>query len=171
MRILGVDPGSRVTGWAVVEADGWDLSLLAAGVVRLPTREELSRRLLVLAGGLRDVIAAHGPAVVAVEQLFHAKNARSALTLGHARGVALLAAAEAELPLHEYTPAQVKSAVTGYGRADKRQVQQALMAQCGLREPLEPLDASDALAVAACHAGAARLERRLAAMPDAEGLP
>ena len=100
---------------------------------------------------------------MAVEQVFTAKNARSALVLGHARGVVLLAASRAGLSFHEYTPMQVKSSVTGYGRAEKEQVQQAVATQLCLREPPKPLDASDALAVALCHAAASRMSERLAA--------
>lgn len=170
MRVLGIDPGSRCTGWGVVDADGWEVAYVAAGAIRLGSqRAELPARLATLAESLRAVLAAHAPECVAVEQVFSAKNARSALVLGHARGVALLVAAEAGLPLHEYTPMQVKSAVAGWGRADKLQVQQAVATQLALRRLPEPLDASDALAIATCHAGAARLEARLARLPGAGG--
>jgi len=165
MRVLGIDPGSRTTGWGVVDADGWEIAYVAAGAIRtIGDRDALPARLAALAEGLRGVLAAHAPDCVAIEQVFSSKNARSALVLGHARGVALLVAAEAGLPLHEYTPMQVKGAVAGWGRADKRQVQQAVATQLALRQAPEPLDASDALAIATCHAGAARLEARLARM-------
>jgi crossover junction endodeoxyribonuclease RuvC len=171
MRVLGIDPGSRRTGWGVVDADGWEIAFVAAGAIRLDAEgSELATRLARLAEGLRGVLAAHAPECVAVEQVFSAKNSRSALVLGHARGVALLVAAEAGMPLHEYTPMQVKSAVAGWGRADKRQVQQAVATQLSLRCLPQPLDASDALAVATCHAGAARLEARLGRLRGAGGL-
>ena len=103
-------------------------------------------------GGLARLLAAHRPDVVALEDLFYARNARSALILGHVRGVAMLAAAEAGLPAAEYSPAEVKRAVVGYGRADKQQVQQMVALLLGMDAPPSPLDASDALAVAVCHA-------------------
>lgn len=162
MRILGIDPGSRVTGWGLLDSSGWDVSLLAHGALRLADEGELPPRLVALAAGLRDVLAEHRPEAVAVERVFAAKNARSALVLGHARGVALLVAAEAGLPVAEYTPMQVKSSVTGYGGADKKQVQAVLATQLKLRELPRPLDASDAIAIALCHAATARLASRLA---------
>lgn len=162
MRILGVDPGSRVTGWGLVDTDGWELRHVAHGAFKLGGKE-LPERLRRLAEGLDEVLAQHGPESMAVEQVFSAKNARSALVLGHARGVVLLSAAQAGLSLHEYTPMQVKSSVTGYGKAEKGQVQLAVATQLCLREPPEPHDASDALAVALCHAAASRMSQRLAA--------
>lgn len=166
MRILGIDPGSRITGWGVVEADGWDLRYIDCGAVRTASSgAALAPRLHALARGLREVLERHRPEVVAIENVFTAKNARAALVLGHARGACLLVAAEAGLALHEYQPMQVKASVCGYGRADKHQVRQALVTQLALREPPTPLDASDALAIACCHAGAARLEARLARVP------
>jgi crossover junction endodeoxyribonuclease RuvC len=161
MRILGIDPGSRVTGWGVVHADGWELRAIGAGAIRCG-EGPLSGRLVRLAGGLDEILAEHDPAAAVVEQVFAARNARSALVLGHARGVALLAVARAGLPLHEYSAMQVKNAVTGYGRAGKEQVRQAVTTQLLLREPPSSTDASDALAIAICHAAAVRLDRRLA---------
>ena len=166
MRILGIDPGSRVTGWGVLDADGWDVKFVAFGAIRTTDGNALSERLQAIAAGLRGVIAEQKPDVAAVEEIFTARHPRGALVLGHARGVALLAAAEAGLRLHEYTPMQVKSAVTGTGRAEKTQVQAALATQLGMRELPHPLDASDALAIALCHAAEARL---LARMPAGDG--
>jgi crossover junction endodeoxyribonuclease RuvC len=168
VRILGVDPGSRVTGWGVVETDGWDLSFVAHGVVRCGEKAELADRLRRLADGLEGVIAEHAPESMAVEQVFAARNARSALVLGHARGIALLCGSRAGLSLHEYSPMQVKSSVTGYGRAEKAQVQRAVATQLALRELPKPLDASDALAIALCHAAACRRAGRLASTDAAE---
>jgi crossover junction endodeoxyribonuclease RuvC len=165
VRILGIDPGSRTTGWGVLDSAGWDVRFVAHGVVKLRESDPLHERLRSLAEGLRAVLAEQRPDVVAVEAIFHAKSARSALILGHARGIALLAAAEALLPLHEYPPASVKSAVAGNGRAEKEQVQRALAMQLGMRELPMPLDASDALAVALCHAAEARFRDRLPALP------
>ena len=164
MRILGVDPGSRVTGWGVVDASGWEIRFVAHGVIRAGDEDALGPRLVRLAQGLRSVIAEHGAEEVAIENVFTAKNARSALVLGHARGVLMLAATEAGLPLHEYTPMQVKNAVTGAGRAEKEQVRAALTLQLGLTALPRPLDASDALAIAICHASVSRLAKRLPAL-------
>ena len=163
MRILGIDPGSRVTGWGVLDSSGWDIRVVAHGAIRAGDGGPLGERLVRLMEGLRQVIVAHGPQVVAIEEVFTAKNARSALILGHARGVALLAACEAGLPIHEYAPTQVKSAITGSGRAEKAQVQAALAVQLAMREIPRPIDASDALAVALCHAATARFTERVAA--------
>ena len=163
MKILGVDPGSRATGWGLVETDGWDLTYLAHGVVKTGAKLSLPDRLRLIADGLDAVISENRPEDMAVEQVFSSKNARSALILGHARGVALLSASRAGLSFHEYSPMQVKSSVTGYGRAEKEQVQRAVATQLCLRELPTPLDASDALAVALCHAAASRMSQRLAA--------
>lgn len=161
MRILGIDPGSRVTGWGVLDSSGWDIRLVAHGAIRAGDGGPLGERLVRLMEGLRQVIVAHGPDVVAIEEVFTAKNARAALVLGHARGVALLAACEAGISIHEYAPTRVKSAITGSGRAEKAQVQAALAVQLAMREIPRPIDASDALAVALCHAATARFTERV----------
>jgi crossover junction endodeoxyribonuclease RuvC len=161
VKILGIDPGSRITGWGIVTATGWELKEVAHGAVRCGTGLALPERLQLIADGLDEVIRVHAPETVVVEQVFTAKNARSALVLGHARGVALLSAARAGLSFFEYTPMQVKSAVTGYGRADKKQVQAAVATQLVLKKIPTPQDAADALAVAICHAGTVRLNQRL----------
>lgn len=167
MRILGIDPGSRVTGWGLLDASGWEIRFVAHGVLRAGEEAALGPRLARLAQGLRHVIEEHGAEVVALEQVFAAKNARSALVLGHARGALLLTASEAGLPVHEYTATEVKSAVTGTGRAEKEQVRAALALQLGLKELPRPLDASDALAIAICHAAASRLATRLPMLAEA----
>ena len=161
MRILGIDPGSRVTGWGILDSSGWEIRFVSHGAIRTDTDAGMGPRLVTLAAGLREVIAAHGPHVAAVEQVFHARNAQSALVLGHARGVILLAASEAGLAIHEYSPSSVKNAVTGSGRAEKEQVQAAITVQLGLRALPRPLDASDALAVALCHAATSRFASSL----------
>jgi crossover junction endodeoxyribonuclease RuvC len=163
VRILGIDPGSRVTGWGILDATGWEMRVVAHGAIRTGDGE-LPARLCRLASELSALIALHAPASAAVEAVFAAEHARAALVLGHARGVALLVIAQAGVPLSEYPPARVKSAVTGSGRAEKEQVQRALATQLGMRELPRPLDASDALAVALCHASLAKMERTLESM-------
>ena len=166
MRILGVDPGSNRTGYGCIDTDGSRHRLLACGALAPAARAAFPEKLLAVRDGLASLIARHRPDVVAIEDLFYARNARSALKLGHVRGVAMLAASEAGLPVSEFTPAEVKRAVVGYGRADKPQVRQMVMLLLGLSEPPSPLDASDALAVAVCHAhvsGSAALRRAAAA--------
>ncbi len=139
MRVLGIDPGSRRTGWGVVELDGTRLRHIAAGTIASSSRASLPDRLRIIHEGLQQVIAEHSPEAVAVEEIFFAKHANAALKLGHARGVALLVAAESNLAVHEYPPAIVKRTVVGRG----------------LAAPLE-VDASDALAVAITHIQAFR---------------
>ncbi len=167
-RVLGLDPGSRVCGYGVVEERGQVLRLVAAGTIRpprpprpsrppRPPREEpFEQRLAAIHRGLARVIAEYAPGEVAVEGVFQAKNARSALLLGHARGVALLAAAQAGLPVHEYSPASVKKALVGGGRATKEQVRSMVAALLDHDRDLA-LDASDALAVAITHLHSRRL--------------
>jgi crossover junction endodeoxyribonuclease RuvC len=152
MRVLGIDPGSRVTGYAVVEANPGSGAprYVECGVVQ-PRPGVFASRLQEILEGLREVISELRPAQVAVEGIFTHRNARSALLLGHARAMALVAAAESELPVYEYAPATVKLAVTGRGRASKEQVQLMVRVLCGLAT-MPPPDASDALAIALCHA-------------------
>jgi crossover junction endodeoxyribonuclease RuvC len=167
MRILGIDPGSRFTGWGLVEREGNRTHYLASGTLRLDPAQPLAQRLVQLSTGLERLLAEHRPDVCALEQIFTAKNARSALVLGHARGVILCALAARGLATHEYTPAQVKQAVVGQGRASKHQMQQmvALLlgrrgtaggTASGSRAGLLQEDEADALAVALTHAAAAR---------------
>ncbi len=154
MRIFGIDPGSVRTGYGCVETDGTRHRLFSCGALTPPPRTTLPYRLQFIHDGLRDLIRAASPQCVVVENLFHARNVRSALTLGHARGVAILAAVQAGVPVVEYTPAEVKLAVVGYGRAEKPQVQQMVMLLLGLDTAPTPFDASDALAAALCHSHA-----------------
>ena len=150
MRVLGIDCGTERTGYGVIDSDGAAHRIVDAGVIRTQTANPLAARLATIAAGLRDVILAHTPDAVAVEEVFHSVNTKSALKLAHVRGVALLTAADAGLPVGEYSPMEVKTAVVGYGRAEKSQVQ--LMVRSLLRlEATAPEDASDALAVAICH--------------------
>ena len=151
MRIFGIDPGSERTGYGCVETDGCRHRLVVCGAISAPAGATFPDKLLAIHRRLTALLAQCHPQSVAVENLFHAANARSALRLGHARGVALLAAVEAGLSVFEYSPAEIKRAVTGYGRADKHQVQQMIALLLGLGEAPTPHDAADALAVAICH--------------------
>lgn len=159
VRVLGIDPGTRLTGWAVVEAQGPRLRACAAGVIRAGAKQPLPARLAKIEAGLVELIDAHAPAVVAVEDIFFAKYANAALKLGHARGVVLLVAEKAGLPVHEYPPALVKRTVAGRGAASKEQVAQLVGALLGLKV-LPSVDATDALAIAVTHLHAARSRGR-----------
>jgi crossover junction endodeoxyribonuclease RuvC len=158
--VLGVDPGSVAAGWGVVVREGSKLTHIDAGVFRPPRGAEFSRRLAYMHAAIVDVVAAHSPQSFAIESVFTHANPRSALQLGHARGVFLLAAAQADLSIHEYAPATVKKAVTGSGAADKEQVRFMVERLLGVK--IEgPLDRSDALAVAICHAQSSPLLARV----------
>jgi len=152
VRVFGIDPGSVRTGYGCVETDGARHRLVACGALAPPARSPFPDRLLAMHAGLARLIADASPDCVAIENLFHARNVRSALQLGHARGVAVLAAVQAGLPVVEYTPAEIKQAVVGYGRAEKTQLQQMVKLLLGLDTAPSPHDAADALAVAICHA-------------------
>ncbi len=151
MRIFGIDPGSQRTGYGCVESDGRRHQLIICGAITAAAADPFPQRLARIHHELTALLASCRPDCVAVENLFHGVNARSALKLGHARGVALLAAVEAGCVIVEYTPAEVKRAIVGYGRADKRQVQGMVKLLLGLAAPPSPHDAADALAVAICH--------------------
>ena len=152
MRVFGVDPGSLRTGYGCIDTDGSRHRLVACGVIATPPGADFPERLLTIHRELVRLLRQHRPDCVAVESVFHATNVRSALKLGHARGVALLAAVEGGYPLVEYAPAAIKQAVVGYGRAEKRQVGEMVRLLLGLADVPQPNDASDALAVAICHA-------------------
>ncbi len=154
MRIFGIDPGSVRTGYGCVETDGTRHRLVVCGVVAPPAGCGLPDRLHAIHSGLVKLLRSAHPDCVVIENLFHARNVRSALVLGHARGVAMLAAVAAGLPVVEYTPAEVKLAVVGYGRAEKPQLQQMVKLLLGLDTVPSPHDAADALAMAICHAHA-----------------
>lgn len=156
MRILGIDPGSIVTGYGVVERDGSRVIHVAHGTLRPPRGAELPARLGCLHALLEEIFSLHRPEVAVVERIFAGASARSALVLGHARGVALAIAARAGVPVHEYAPAELKRAVVGTGSADKRQVQLMVRRLLGLGR-IPATDAADALAAAICHAHAGRL--------------
>ena len=152
MKILGIDCGSERTGYGVIETDGRRHRLVAHGVVKTSARESLDARLLTIARGLREVIELHRPEAAAVEEVFYGQNVKTLLKLAHVRGIALLAIAEAGIGLGEYSPLEVKMSVVGFGRAEKQQVQLMVKSLLGLNEVIESEDASDAVAVAICHA-------------------
>ena len=154
LRILGIDPGSQTTGWGLIEVGGSELRCLDYGIIRLPTRTPLSERLTLLYDGMTDLLSKAGPSEVAVEELYVARNARSALILGHARGVILLACAQHGLLPNEYPANTVKQAVLGQGgsSATKERVAFMVRAILGLDEIPKPDDITDALACAICHA-------------------
>lgn len=151
MRVLGIDCGSRVTGYGVIDSDGADCFFVSCGAIRSKPSDPIAERLKSIHSGIVDIIRKLQPEAAAFESLFYATNVQSALKLGHVRGVSMFAAAAANLPVYEYSPLEVKSAVTGYGRAEKPQVQQMVRALLRLNAAPEPYDASDALAVAICH--------------------
>lgn len=152
MIIAGFDPGFAITGYGVVSYTGNKFQILDAGVFRTEADLELSERLLILNNCLEELISKYKPDAAAVEELFFNTNVKTAIKVGHARGVVLLAAAKAGISVYEYTPLQVKQAVVGYGRARKEQVQQMVKVILNLENIPKPDDAADALAVAICHA-------------------
>lgn len=160
MRVLGLDPGSRYTGYGIIERLDGHLRHIASGRINASRGEEFADRLDIIYQGLRDVLAEHPCDEAAVESLFTARNAMSTIKLGHARGVALLVLKHADLEFGEYAPATVKLAVAGHGRADKEAVRSMVMRLLGLRGELSD-DASDALAIAITHCQTLDVERRL----------
>ena len=151
MRVFGIDPGSERTGYGCVDSDGRRHQLVRCGTVRAAGGATFPDRLSIIYRELTAILAECRPECVAIENVFHAVNARSALKLGHARGVAMLAAIEAGVTVIEYTPAEIKRSVVGYGRAEKPQVAQMVKLLLGLDAIPKPHDATDALAVAICH--------------------
>lgn len=154
--VLGIDPGTARTGYGLVSRDGSRLQALDFGCLETLPERDLPERLLVIHQGVSELIAEHSPEVVGVERLFFNRNVQTAFAVGQARGVVLLAAAQAGVPVYEYGPHEVKMAVTGYGRAAKDQVQRMVQAILGLATLPAPDDAADALAVAVCLANAWR---------------
>jgi crossover junction endodeoxyribonuclease RuvC len=152
VRVLGIDCGTECTGWGVIDSDGRSHRVLALGVIRTAVKKPLDQRLAVIAQGLRAVLQDHRPDAAAVEEVFYSQNVKTALKLAHVRGVALLAIAEAQITLGEYSPLAIKVSVVGYGRAEKQQVQMMVRTLTGFQGVIETEDASDALAVAICHA-------------------
>ena len=162
MRVLGIDCGSRITGYGVIDSDGVDCAFVQCGAIRVPANDSLASRLKSIHTGIAEVIRDFQPDAAAFENVFYASNVQTALKLGHVRGVSMFAAAEADLPVFEYSPLEVKSAVTGYGRAEKPQVQEMVRSLLRLKTLPEPYDASDALAVAICHVHSNRFKAQTA---------
>jgi crossover junction endodeoxyribonuclease RuvC len=161
MRVLGIDPGSLITGFGVVEDDAQRLRALTWGAVRTTARQPLYRRLQRIYEGLSEAMETWQPDAVSVERVFFAENPKTALTLGQARGVALLTVANAAVPLVEYSALEIKMAVVGYGRAAKFQIQRMVQTLLGLDELPQPADAADALAAAICHLHTQGLQRHM----------
>ena len=157
VRVVGVDPGTAITGWGVVEGEGDDLAMVACGVITTAAGTPLPKRLQTIYYELTKLIEQWQPEASAIEELFFSKNAKTALAVGHGRGAAMLALANAGLPIVEYKPLEVKQAITGYGGADKQQMQQMVKLLLSLDDIPRPDDAADALAVAICHLHSARL--------------
>lgn len=162
MRVLGIDPGAAIMGYGLVEAHGDGLISIAYGALKTSARSSLGERLRYLYRGIMDVIAQHRPSEVAVEEIYPTVRLRTAVLVGQARGVAILAAANHDLPVFEYAPARVKQMVTGYGGGSKHQVAEMVRLQLGMDAPPRPNDAADALAVAICHLRAVALDRLVA---------
>jgi len=156
LRVIGIDPGTAITGWGVIEGDGQKLHLVAYGVVITPAQQSLAQRLQTIYSELTVIIRQWQPETSAIEELFFSNNAKTALTVGHGRGVAMLALANANLSIAEYKPMEVKQAITGHGGADKAQIQQMVKLLLELEDIPRPDDAADALAVAICHLHSAR---------------
>lgn len=154
MRILGIDPGTGILGFGVIQVTKGKSQLVDAGVIRTPVHEDDAVRLLTIYEELTDIIVSTKPQVMSVEKLFFARNVTTAMTVAQARGVVLLCGKQAGLELVEYTPMQIKLATTGYGKADKKQMQEMVRVHLGLSEAPKPDDCADALAAALTHAGA-----------------
>ena len=150
MIVLGIDPGTAITGYGVVERVGSRVRAVDYGCITTPPGMPLPQRLLEIRGAIADLIETRGPSLVAVERLFFNRNVQTAFAVGQARGAILLTAAEHGIPVFEFTPSEVKTAVTGYGRAPKEQVQRMVQVVLGLPELPKPDDAADALAIAIC---------------------
>jgi len=151
MRIIGIDPGTGILGFGVIEINNRKTTLVTAGVITTPAHTPLDVRLEEIFDGLTEIIAETNPDMMSIEKLFFARNVTTAMSVSHARGVAMLAGRKARLPIHEYTPMQIKQTVTGYGKADKKQVQEMVRMQLNLKEIPKPDDAADALATAITH--------------------
>jgi len=171
VRIFGIDPGSERTGYGCVDTDGSRHRIVLCGAIKTGALDEFPAKLLTIHTRLIALIGECSPDCVVIESLFHANNVRSALKLGHARGVAMLAAVEAGLPVVEYTPAEIKRAVVGHGRADKHQVQLMVKLLLGLAAVPTPHDAADALAIAICHVHSMVPPRMAGSIPAASALP
>jgi len=151
MRILGVDPGTVIMGYGVIEGEGDEIAMVDCGALKTLARSPIGERLSYLYGQLSEIISRYQPDAVAIEQPFVAKNVKSALAVGRAQAVAILAAANKKIAVYEYTPTEIKQMVADYGASSKEQIQEMVKLQLGLAEVPQPSDAADALAVAICH--------------------
>jgi crossover junction endodeoxyribonuclease RuvC len=164
MLVIGIDPGTAITGYGLVrEGEDGSLQAVTHGAILTPSKMPMPQRLAMIYDSLNEILDLHKPDSGAVEAIFFQRNVRTAFSVGQARGVALLALAQAEIPVESYTPTAVKLAVAGYGGADKQQVQQMVRTLLDLDEIPKPDDAADALAVAICHLHSARTQARLEA--------
>ena len=155
MRIIGIDPGTAITGFGVIDTDGSGFSFVDAGVIRTPKEQPMNERLLTVYDEIHELLVEFKPDVMSIELLFFARNVTTAMTVGQSRGIVMLAATQAKIPVFEYTPMQVKQAVTGYGKADKKQIQEMVKTLLKLDAIPKPDDAADGLAIAITHAGQA----------------
>jgi crossover junction endodeoxyribonuclease RuvC len=151
MRIIGIDPGTGILGFGVIDAEASKLVMVDAGVIRTKVHQPLDERLVEIYNSLCEIIAENKPKIMVIEKLFFAQNVTTAISVSHARGVAMLAGKLAGLEIAEYTPLQIKQALTGSGRADKKQMQEMVRVQLGLKTVPQPDDCADALAAAICH--------------------
>ena len=152
MKIIGIDPGTGILGFGVIEVKRNTFSMITAGVITTPAHTPLDERLEDIFDGLTEIIAETKPDVMSIEKLFFAQNVTTAMSVSHARGVAMLTGRKTGLPIAEYTPLEIKQTLTGYGRADKKQMQEMVKVQLGLQSIPKPDDAADALAAAITHA-------------------
>lgn len=157
MRIIGIDPGTGILGFGVIDVQGTTMKLVDAGVIRTPANTPHDERLEEIFDSLTEIIALNKPTVFSIEKLFFTNNITTAMSVAEARGVALLVARKAQLPIAEYTPQQIKQTISGYGKADKKQVQEMVRIQLGLKEVPKPDDCADALATAITHSLMSRL--------------
>lgn len=160
MRIIGIDPGTGILGFGVIDSRQTTFRLVTAGVIKTPAHTPLDERLEDIFDSLTAIITETTPTVMSIEKLFFARNVTTAMSVAHARGVAMLTGRKAGLPIAEYTPLQIKQTLTGYGKADKKQVQEMVRLQLGLHEVPKPDDCADALAAAMTHAYMTQLSRR-----------
>ena len=159
MRILGIDPGTGILGFGVIDVSaGGKLSMVTAGVITTPAHTPLEDRLVEIYDGLTEIIGETKPQIMSIEKLFFARNVTTAMSVSHARGVAMLAGSKGGLEISEYTPLQIKQTLTGYGKADKKQVQEMVKIQLGLNQIPRPDDAADALAAAVTHSLMSRVQ-------------
>lgn len=152
MKILGIDPGTGILGFGIIDVSARQPKLIDGGVIRTPVKEDDAVRLLTIYDELTEIIKQNKPDIMSVEKLFFARNVTTAMTVAQARGVVLLCAQQAGIPIYEYTPMQIKQAITGYGKADKKQMQEMVRVILQLKEIPKPDDAADALAAAITHA-------------------